>query len=276
MAALHIKQQRGDAGIKRHLEREREMKKLVWLLVVSLAALLASGALAQYTVGSRSFYRASSGGASVAFGVAGGNAYCDGCASNQLSFNLSGITSGTNLVGVVDVGASCSGSGCQPFTMTVSWGGDSMTAAGTAGCESYFSSYGTCVQQFVLPNPPTGTPTILVTTSATAFSITADGWTANNVNQTTPVRSGSWGCNTTSSASMVLAVPGSVGDLTTTAAGDYGDVYSTNQTLIMNNESAHLGLASDYASLASGSSVTHTWSTANQGSLLCGFSLEHS
>jgi hypothetical protein len=213
--------------------------------------------------------QANSGSPTVAFSVNGGHGHTTAAAS--LTYSLSGIGSGTHLMGIVYVQW-----GNSPNANTVSsvtWAGVTMTAAGAASCTTSSSN---CAEIFYLAAPGTGSPSIVVTMATTeTYDIWSTGATFTGVNQTTPVRSGTYTTSAvTSSLSVSLTITSQVGDMTTSAVISEDGTVSTNQTVINNSTtgSARTVAGSDYA--VGAASITDTWtggSTTHMGA--CGFSL---
>ena len=211
--------------------------------------------------------QANSGPPTVAFSVNGGTGHTTNASS--LTFSLSGISSGTHLIGIVHVGW-----GNSPTAISVSgvtWGGVAMTSAGAAATTA--NSAGT--QIFYLANPSTGSPSIVVTLSGTeTFDIWADGITYTGVNQTTPVRSGTYATNSTTSGNpLAITVSSQVGDKTNSSTIDELGVQTSSQTQRTNGTTgSRTGFGSDDA--AGATTVTHSW---NYGSgthaAVAGFSL---
>lgn len=148
-----------------------------------------------------------------------------------------------------------------------------MTSAGAVSCTASNSNR---TQIFTLANPTTGSPSIVVTMASTeTYDIWADGVTFTNVNQTTPVRSGTYTTNsTTSSTTLTLTITSQVGDMTTTSEiGEDGQI-TTNQTLINNATagSQHTVYGSDYAAGAATVTDTGTSGSATHAGS-AGFSL---
>lgn len=189
--------------------------------------------------------------AAVAFSVNGGSSFSN--ASNTLSFNLAGIISGTNLIGIVHVGWHGGSTQCSATLPT--WAGVNMTSAGAAATSvANFMS-----QTFWIASPGTGTPTIVITCTGTPGSIWADGITYTGVNQSTPVRAGSYNTAIGVSGTAQVVITSQSGDMTNTTTAD-GSISSptTNQTLRNSQNSAAI-LTSGSDDAAGAATVTHTW-----------------
>ena len=114
--------------------------------------------------------------------------------SSSLSAPMSVTAGGSNTVAFatvwVDEGSGAAGT---TFNVTATYGGQAMTSAGAA---SYDYNYAPISSQiFYLVNPPTGTNTLVVTATASSGTIqevVANLVSYNGVNQTTPVRPGTY------------------------------------------------------------------------------------
>lgn len=133
-------------------------------------------------------------------------------------------------------------------------------------------------QIFKLVNPTPGTSkTITLTMNNTVSRCAITAVVMDGVDQTTPVRAGSY----TTSASNSVTVTSQTGDLTTSggiggAAGCGSGAITTNQTLAVSgcNGSPNFDATSgqDYATGAA--TVTHTWSGSSTTGGTAGFSVQ--
>lgn len=201
----------------------------------------------------------------VAFSTYGGEASSAGSVSS-LTFTLgTTIVSGSNLAARVDViwhDASATISG-------VTWGGVAMSAA----C-SLVRNGSETAQIWVLAAPATGTPSIVVTFSATVTgNIHADGLTYTGVNQSTVVRSATCNSATGSTTTSTLTVTSQAGDMTGTVLSQPRTINSTNQTQRTLDNTGTDGMGTDDA--AGSGTVTHTWTSGGVGTwALEGFSIQ--
>jgi hypothetical protein len=160
-------------------------------------------------------------------------------------------------------------------TVTVTYGGNSMTSAGSP---QQGTSAGSNVQMawFYLVNPPTGSNTLAISTSGGSVTRIKTNLIAfNNVNQSTPVRAGTYtGATGSGVSNPSLVVSSDPQDLTVTATLEGQHVIgSSNQAVdgIQNNDFV---AGSDHA-LVPASSVTHTWDYgAAADYILVGFSIQ--
>jgi hypothetical protein len=192
---------------------------------------------------------------------------CHTTNASSLICNLTGIVSGTNLAGIAHAAW---GNSTGSITMSsVSWcsapnGGGTCAAMSPAAVATCYQN--DCGQIFTLANPATGTPSIVFTLSATeTYDIFGDGFTATNVNQSTPIRSGSCSGVTNNMVSpLTLTIASEPGDMITSIFYNQTGSQTTNQTLLSSNGSgARLGFGTDYG--AGASSVSDTWTGGTSG-----------
>jgi hypothetical protein len=208
------------------------------------------------------------------------------CAYAQVVFNNANTmshASGTSLTATVTVAAGHSNlaafacvarDGANGSTVTsITLGGQSMTSAGTAaGPRGGAAEY---AQLFYLVNPPTGSNTLAITTSA-GLDIQADLVSFYGVSQTTPVRPGTYrttGGDAANGATLAIASSTSPGDLTMSCLCAYSMANNgTNQTQDGYNGIGNATSASDHATVA-GSTVTHSWSNNYGDWVMAGLSI---
>jgi hypothetical protein len=189
--------------------------------------------------------------------------------SSTFSKPMSVTAGGSNTVAFatvwVDEG---SGGAGTTFNVTATYGGQAMTSAGAT---SYDYSYAPLSSQvFYLVNPPTGTNTLVVNATAssgTVQEIVANLVSYNGVNQTTPVRPGTY-------QTLHSLNGGTVGSFTATLASNANDLTlgaveatftfaspASNQT-VDGTSSAYFKVGSDHATFGA-ASVADTWSFTN-------------
>jgi hypothetical protein len=169
--------------------------------------------------------------------------------------------------------------GTPSLTITsITYGGSSMTSVGAA--QGAGTGGASVLQCFVLVNPPTGSNTLAFTCSVGCVSATANLVSYTGVNQSTPVRSGTYAStNCSSSCSTIsLTITSNTADLTMSAvSGGNGipNISSTNQTSDGILNSASEGFGSDHATTPA-SSVTHTWTMSSGSGVppMVGFSIQ--
>jgi len=128
------------------------------------------------------------------------------------------------------------------------------------------------VQAWQLVNPTPGTTKLVtITMTASTDNIYAGCGHFSGVDQTTPVRAGSFGTDTDTN----ITVTATAGDATFTTLATSGTVTATNQTSIgMNSSLSTWSAGVDYA-LASGN-VTHTWTGTGATQAIIGFAIAQS
>jgi hypothetical protein len=215
------------------------------------------------------------GGASTVTFVSGGNQGANTCASDSgaspLTFTCP-ISSQTNQ-GVV-VHALLAYSGTTPTNITATINGVSMTQAGFHAS----TATTTASADFCLPNTAVGTESIVVTsTGGTVSTLYADAEEYSGVNQTTCVRSGSFGFSDTTangSGQLSLIITSATGDRTTSTGSNAIIALTSNQTLRTNDQNGSAQMVSDDA--AGAATVTHTYTAAASDPInITGFSLAH-
>lgn len=242
------------------------MKRLIWLFLITTA-------FAQYV--SPGFNKGPSGGGGP---VIFNNAGTPAIGTTTYSGAFSVTAGGTHLAAfaIVDyIGSSTN----TPTITAVTYGGNSMTSCGTPA--SYLpgtaNTYASC---WYLANPPTGSNTLAVTCSTGGTDcahIFVNLVSFKGVNQSTPIRSGTYTSNQLTAASSIsLTVTSNTNDLTfsTVIAGSATpSVNSTNQTSDGIDNAGTDGFGSDHATTSS-SSVTHTWTLSGSGNpVVIGFSI---
>jgi hypothetical protein len=165
----------------------------------------------------------------------------------------------------VDEGSGAAGT---TFNVTAMYGGQTMTSAGAA---SYDYNYAPISSQvFYLVNPPTGTNTLIINATASSGTIqevVANLISFNGVNQTTPVRTGTY--QTLHSApnitvgSFTGTISSSAKDLTLGAVEQtfHFATPASNQT-VDGAMPANFGVGSDHATTGA-PSISDTWSFTN-------------
>lgn len=159
---------------------------------------------------------------------------------------------------------------------TITYGGNTMTSAGTR----QVTGTGTAAWASVwyLINPPTGSNTLAITGNGSVTQIITNLISFSGVDQTTPVRVGTYqGTNANSSATISQTITSAVTDLTfsTTVAGSSAPSLNTsNQTSDGISNSGAEAAGSDHATTAA-ASVTHTWtySASSASPAMIGFSI---
>ena len=152
----------------------------------------------------------------------------------------------------------------------VTYGGQACSSVGTASHSPTSNEYAEC---WYLVNPPTGSNTLSITVSGTIRDIYYGLVAFTGVNQTTPIRSGTYFNHTTNavtdgSGNYALTISRNANDLTLTCVngGGSGNV-TTTQTRDGFSTAGGMSAAHDHGP-ASGASVTHTWSGGGAGSEL--------
>jgi hypothetical protein len=194
--------------------------------------------------------------------------------ANSFNVSMSVTASGSNRCAVVHI--QMQGSSGVDITGNVTYAGTNMTSAGAALIDTQGS--GSTVHLYVLQNPATGSNTLAGTTT-NPCNICVDLIAYTGVDQTTPVRSGSYTSHdngATSSNVCTITIPSQTGDMTTSCAGSEDStnaLNSTNQTQRNIDNTIATSYGTDDA-VASGN-VTHTWTWAGSaaGHMCAGFSI---
>lgn len=156
----------------------------------------------------------------------------------------------------------------------VTLGGQACTQAGTPAHNATSNAY---AEVWYLVNPPTGTapsgPALSITGSGTFTDIYYNVVVFSGVNQTTPVRAGTYTSSTGTSTSASLVVSSNTADLTLTVINMPSGFTSENQTNDGNNTGGAYGGGSDHATTAA-ASVTHTWTIPSASWAIAGFSID--
>jgi hypothetical protein len=194
-------------------------------------------------------------------------AVCHTTAVSSQNCTLTSVTTGTNLAGVCSVVWVNSPSGITVSTIT--WGGTTMPAAGTAVTYSNIGA-----EMFVLTNPPAGSnETVAVVLSTTeTFDFYIACLTFTGVNQTTPVRPSSFVKTSATSGltSIALTISSNTSDMTASVATNANSATMSNSssgiTFIGNMPAgSRIGSAWDYGAGASSVSDTYTWTGSSAG-----------
>lgn len=253
------------------------MKKLLLLFFICALAscLAAQGIGGNGGVGGNGGFGGGTTGATATFSVLLTVANtCHTTAAASLTCNAtSTVTSGTNLGGfcAVSIGNAASG----PTISGVTWGGTSMTSAGAQGTQSNV----TVSFWWITTGITTGTPSIVATLSASETNdIFVQCFTATHVNQTNPVRSGSYtvsGAHSTG-ANITLTIPSQSSDIITTLmATPGGPVTNTTageNTLGITSNGSRIIAALDWIAGTS-PNVVDTWTFPSAAAVMIGFSI---
>jgi hypothetical protein len=189
--------------------------------------------------------------------------------SSTLNAPMTVAPGGSNTVAFatvwVDEGSGASGT---TFNVTATYGGKAMTSAGAASYDYNYAPIST--QVFYLVNPPTGNNTLSVTATASSGTIqevVANLSSYNGVNQTTPVRPGSYqnlhSSNGLTVGSFTATIASNINDLTMGAVEATYTFASpaSNQTVDVTTN-AYYKVGSDHATNPAGT-VADTWSFTN-------------
>jgi hypothetical protein len=209
--------------------------------------------------------------------VAFNNKNTDVQASNASSFSSSmSATAGSNLCARVDI-AIGKDTGAPAISGNVTYNSVAMTAAGTAIVDSTAKALAAI---YVLTAPSTGANTLAFSiANGPATTIYADLITYTGVDQTTPVRAGSYNSSDTpaSGSTVTLTITSQTNDMTCTCAsvggGNQNLGSGTNKTVRNNDTAGATCIGTDDA--AGAASNTHTWtmSGSDTGRIICGFSI---
>lgn len=153
----------------------------------------------------------------------------------------------------------------------VTYGGSSMTSCGAASTNATSNSH---TQGFYLINPPTGSNTLAVTGNANVAELYVNLISFTGVDQTTPVRPGTYATSSGNSTSPSLVISSNANDLTLSIvnAGPVS-LSSTNQTSDGISTAGNNAAGSDHATTAA-ASVTHTWTQVSGQWAIAGFSIQ--
>ena len=209
--------------------------------------------------------------------------------SNTMTFTGSGTVSQSDTVA-----APCSPN-CAAFvpvttvstggypTVTATYNAVSMISCGTPQQEMVGSVF-VQIAWFVLVNPSTGSNTLAV--SASGGGVTVSQTKVNlisytGVDQTTPVRGGTYQGTSSAGATIALTITSDTQDITTTATqagSNVPNLNSSSQTVDGAQNSVY-SAGSDHEDLPEGmappSSVTHTWTySTTADAIMLGFSIK--
>lgn len=184
-------------------------------------------------------------------------------ASSPLSFNFT-AGAGSNRCVFVTVGYN----GSSGMSVTgVTFGGVAMTSAGAATHNTIDNAYAE-IWYLLEASIPSGSQAVAISVSGTLGDIYGNAACFSGVDQTNPVRGGTYGNWTTASNTITS----DVNDLTISAINGGGSGTSgTNQTSDGISNAGNFGFGSDHATTAA-ASVTHTWSGTNNPAMV-GFSI---
>src|ERR1019366_3476096 len=175
--------------------------------------------------------------------------------SNTVAFATVWVDEGTGAAGTT-------------FNVTATYGGQAMTSAGATAYDYNYAPISS--QVFYLVNPPTGTNTLAINATASSGTIqevVANLVSYNGVNQTTPVRPGTYqtlhSANSVSVGTFTAPISSNTNDLT------LGSVEATfnfaspasNQT-VDGTSNVYFKVGSDHATTGA-STISDTWSFTN-------------
>ena len=177
------------------------------------------------------------------------------------------VTAGhSNLCAVVRIICSNLQSGTFAISGNVTYGGVNMTAAGAVQNDNETHPGGAVI--YTLVAPATGSNILAFSiTPGSVNQLLCDLTSYYNVNQSTPVRAGSYTTldQTSSSTTISRVITSAVGDMTTSCTYDgstmAAGVINTNQTQLNLDNSGFTGYGSDQA--AGAATVTDTWTYNN-------------
>ena len=188
---------------------------------------------------------------------------------SSLSAPMSVTAGGSNTVAFatvwVDQGSGASGT---TFNVTATYGGQAMTSAGATSYDYNYAPIS--AQVFYLVNPPTGTNTLVVNATASSGTIqevVANLSSFNGVNQTTPVRPGTYqtlhSANGVTVGSFTATISSNPSDLTLSAVeATYNFTSPASNQTVDGTNAAYYKVGSDHATTAA-SSISDTWSFTN-------------
>jgi hypothetical protein len=162
---------------------------------------------------------------------------------------------------------------------SITYNGNAMTAAGPASYNAQDGPDYPYAQVFYLANPPTGWNDLTVTFNTSATDIYTNLISFDNVDQTTPIRPGTYqnpiNQSSTSGGTYSMTISSNPSDLTMTCLNGGTDAApTTNQTLDASSQWGTTQEENDHATNA-GSTVTHIWTgPANEGISIVGFSIQ--
>lgn len=159
---------------------------------------------------------------------------------------------------------------------SVTYGGIAMTSCGAAVNNPTGNEYAQIFSLTTTGGLLTGSNTLIVTGSAGVVEVYVNLVSFTGVNQTTPVRAGTYITNTGSSiTSLALTMSSSTSDLTIVAinTGSGGASQTSNQTVDGTSNLGSYSAGSSHATV-SASSITDTWTSAGSTNMaMCGFSI---
>lgn len=178
--------------------------------------------------------------------------------ASSLSGSQTVTASGSNLVAIIDIFWDDQFLGDNISAVT--YGGVAATALGVKVDNT--GSGRSFIRTYRVINPPTGSNTLSVTwTAGNSINLYAYLRAYNGVDQTTPVRAGSYTTfsgNTSAGGTASLVVPSAVGDRTFTSVGAVATALTTTQTLRRHNDSTGSAVTG-FDDAAGAATVTHTW-----------------
>lgn len=197
----------------------------------------------------------------------------DHVSATSYSAPFSVTAGGSNLVTFIAITWDGTASG---VVATPTYGGQNMTSCGSPSTSG--TNGGEALQWFYLVNPPTGSNTLAFSISNTPAEIYVNMISFTGVDQTTPVRSGSYFATVSSQAAgttFTSAINSNANDQTVSAISDDTGISGTNQTQEWSNTN---GISEQYGdkSTTPAASVTHTWtfSAPNAAFVWVGFSIQ--
>lgn len=200
------------------------------------------------------------------------NVHVTGVSSFSQAYTLA--SGGANRCAVARVAWSTTGSGVTVSAIT--YAGAAMTSV-HAALQNTPDNYDS-VQLFTLVAPAAGSNTFAVTMSTgLTYDLVADIGCVSGVDQSTPVRPGSYTeLAVPNGGPASIVIPSGTSDLTVSVLAIEDSITSSNQTQEnVDNGGASIAFATDHAT-AAGASVTHTWTIGGIefGGAMAGFSLQ--
>lgn len=249
------------------------MKK--WLSLIGLL-LIASAAWAQMPLGGITVASSSGGGGSTVAFLNTNTPFQVSAATYSGSATIN--TGGTNVVAFFPV---CYDTGGGLSISAISFNSISILA-NVAGTPINDGASVFCTAFYYI-NPPTGSHTLAITCSGGCSEIYGNVVAFQGVNQTSPIRSGTYqtcsqaaGSCGDSTTTPSMTVTSNSNDLTLSCIedDDGGSISGTNQTSDGISLAGANSFGSDHATTAA-SSVTHTWTLQQAFYAFLGFSIQH-
>lgn len=184
----------------------------------------------------------------------------------SLSASMSVTAGGSNTVAVACI--MWNNTASLAVTTTPTYGGQTMTAAGAAAMGTQYGNY-FYAQPYYLVGPPTGSNTLALGIAG-AHEIYANIVSFNGVNQTTPVRSGTYQNINNTTANPSMTITSNTSDLTITCVSPYASALSGG-TLVTASSGSY-GASMGYSTVGA-SSVTQTYTASANAWGMAGFSV---